>query len=99
MARMALVPLILALTACASTPQTEVVTEQVKVPVPTMPDLPERLAEPYAVPELPEFMPPETAGAVVALDQPGVEALQDLIDSLDSRRRAWRTWWRENHEE
>jgi hypothetical protein len=84
---------------CASDPITEVRTEEVKVEVPTMPEAPTRLQSEYRAPAVPTFVRPAHDKARVALTPQGIEDLQLLLDSLDSRRLAWRAFYLQNRQE
>lgn len=95
----ALVGAVVLIAGCASDPVTEVQTEQVKVPVERMPQAPGQLRDDYQVPTLPTFVALDHENATMALTKAGARDLQLLLDSLDTRRRAWRTWYMEQRQE
>jgi len=98
MARAA-IPLAVILAGCCTTPEPEVVTEQVKVEVPKMPEAPPELQSEFRRPALPKFVTPDHEQAKAALTKDGVQRLQQLLDSIDSRRQAWRAWYMGNQQE
>jgi len=75
-----------------------VVTEQVKVQIPEMPEAPPELESEYNRPALPRFVPPGHDQAKAALTEDGAQRLQQFIDSMESRREAWRAWYMESRE-
>jgi len=89
----------LTLAGCCTTPEPVVVTEQVKVQIPEMPEAPPELESDYNRPALPRFVPPGHDQAKAALTKDGVQRLQQIIDSMESRREAWRAWYMGNQQE
>lgn len=87
--------IVLLIAGCASTPRTIIETEEVYIPVVTVPDAPEGLADPYDPPPLPLFISPTDERAAAALSDDGLTRLRLLLRELTARDEAWRAFYHE----
>jgi hypothetical protein len=91
----ALILIILApvLCGCATRPpEVRVRVVENKIPVPVPVKIPDGLKTPFALGELPIFIPPSAPGARVALDEEGAARMRILLRDLVERVNVWETW-------
>lgn len=88
--------MLVALAGCAGEPRTVFEPVTVNVPVPTMPEAPDRLTGPYYFGEAPRFTTPDDPAAVSALDAENERRLRILLQSMGARIDEWGAWY-ESH--
>lgn len=77
---------------CPAPPLPQRVPYEVKVPVYIDRVPPAELVRPYKPLNIPKFLKPSDAGAVVGLDEEGLDRLKIILRTIKTRDDAWRAW-------